>query len=306
MQFYDDINRIPDLPSSAVIGKFDGMHLGHKKLIARAVKEKRPGMQTVIFTFSNPVTEVVSCTPGRGQLVTSEERKEMAAAFGADVLVEFPFDENTRRMTAEDFYENILRNALHAESIAAGPDCAFGYQRKGNLDFLKKMEKEGGIHVVPVEKAQYLGEDISSTRIRKELLEGNMEAVNAMLGYEYGFRSEVVHGRHLGHSLGFPTINQIPPAEKALPPFGVYAASVTVRGRSYAGVANIGVKPTVAADRPGVETHIIGFSGDVYGEEADVRLLAFIRPEKKFADLAALSAQIASDREAVLERNVTG
>ncbi|MBQ6361416.1 MAG: riboflavin biosynthesis protein RibF [Lachnospiraceae bacterium] len=306
MQFYDDINRIPDLPSSAVIGKFDGMHLGHRKLITRAVKEKRPGMQTVVFTFSNPVADVVSCDAGRGQLVTSAERKELAEAFGADVLVEYPFDENTRHMTAEDFYENILQKALHAESIAAGPDCAFGYQRKGNLEFLKRMEKEGGIHVVPVEKAQYLHEDISSTRIKQELRAGNMEAVNAMLGYEYGFRSEVVHGRHLGHSLGFPTINQIPSPGKALPPFGVYAARVTVKDRSFAGVANVGIKPTVTSEGPGVETHIIGFNEDVYGEEADVRLLAFIRPERRFADLAALSAQIAADREAVLERNVTG
>ena len=303
MQFYDDINRIPDLPSSAVIGKFDGMHLGHRKLIARAVQEKRPGMQTVVFTFSNPVTDALSCTAGKGQLVTSEERKELAEACGADVLVEYPFDENTRRMTAEDFYENILRKALHAESIAAGPDCAFGYQRKGDLEFLKRMEQEGGIHVVPVEKAQYLHEDISSTRIRRELSAGNMEAVNAMLGYEYGFRSEVIHGRHLGHMLGFPTINQIPPAGKALPPFGVYAARVTVNGQSYTGVANVGVKPTVSSERPGVETHIIGLDEDLYGKEADVRLLSFIRPERKFEDLAALSAQIESDRKTVLERN---
>ena len=306
MQFFDDINRIPDLPSSAVIGKFDGMHLGHKKLITTAVREKQPGMQTVVFTFSEPPSKLLSGTCGRGQLITGTERKALAEAFGVDVLAEYPFDEHTRKMSAEDFYENILRRTLHAEIIAAGPDCAFGYQRRGDLAFLKRMEREGGIRVVPVDKAQYLGEDISSTRIKAALAAGQMEHVNAMLGYEYGFRSEVVHGRHLGHSLGFPTINQNPPQEKALPPFGVYAARVTVNGQTYAGVANVGVKPTVSSDAPGVETHLIGFDGDLYGEEADVRLLSFLRPARKFQDLASLSAQIETDRKTVLERNVIG
>jgi len=268
------------------------------------VRAAADGMRTVVFTFSDPPARLLSGSVGTGQLITSAERMELAEAFGADAVAEYPFDEKTRRMTAEDFYENILQKALHARVIAAGPDCAFGYQRRGNLAFLKKMEAAGGIRVIPVDKAQYQGEDISSTRIKTELSAGNMEAVNAMLGYDYGFRSEVVHGNHLGHSLGFPTINQIPPAGKALPPFGVYASRVTVRGEVFTGISNIGIKPTVSGGVPGAETHIIGFDADLYGKEADVRLLEFIRPERKFDDLAALSAQIAADKKAVLERGM--
>ena len=156
------------------------------------------------------------------------------------------------------------------------------------------------------EKDTETGRDISSTFIREMLVKGDMEKVNALLGYPFFLNGMIVHGRHLGHSLGFPTINQNPPQEKALPPFGVYAARVTVNGQTYAGVANVGVKPTVSSDAPGVETHLIGFDGDLYGEEADVRLLSFLRPERKFQDLASLSAQIETDRKTVLERNVIG
>ena len=287
--------------SVVVIGKFDGLHLGHRKLLRAAMEDRREGRDVVVFTFSRPPQDLLS---GRTQtmLATARERREMAGALGADVLVEYPFTEEVRHMSAERFMADILKGQLRTAEIVAGPDCAFGYQRRGNVAFLREHAREYGCEVRVVEKEIWRGEEISSTRIRESLDAGKPEEAEAMLGYPYSFCSEIVHGRHLGHTLGFPTVNQIIPPDKYLPAFGVYATVAELDGKRLMGISNVGIKPTVSGgNAAGVETFLYDFDGDVYGKTVKVGLKHFVRPERKFASLEALKEQVSKDREKVRE-----
>ena len=193
---------------------------------------------------------------------------------------------------AESF-ANLLRFGLNAKRIACGADFRFGKFAAGDTEWLKKLcEAHGGeMHVVPT--VEYKGERVSATRIRKAIENGEMEDVTAMLGRPFGFCFEVVHGNHIGHTIGTPTINQNFPPRFVLPRFGVYASAVYVDGKTYCGVTNVGVKPTVGSDHALSETWMPDFTGgDLYGRTLRLELLSFVRDEKKFPDLDALKAEI--------------
>lgn len=202
-------------------------------------------------------------------------------------------------MTPEDFVIRILVGQMHAKAVVAGPDCSFGYKGVGDAALLRSLSAEYGYETVIIEKEQDDHRDISSTYVREELDQGNIEKANELLGEPYAIHGVVVHGKHIGGSvLGFPTANILPPPEKHLPPFGVYVSRVLVDGHYYAGVSNIGRKPTIAGDNPvGVETFIMGLEEDIYGKNIEVQLLNFERPEQKFDSLEVLRARIEADKE---------
>lgn len=285
-------------PSVVSIGKFDGLHLGHVKILreAKALCGKKKPL--ILFSFSRSPQAMISGEDG-GNLLTRTEQRDRAERLGADILVEYPFDERTRRIPAEEFLERILLGELGMCDIVAGPDCSFGYQRKGSVEFLRQQSRgRYGVHVV--EKERWQGEVISSTRIREALGDGRPEDAAQMLGYSYGFTGEILHGRALGRTLGFPTINLPVNPGKLAPRHGVYAVWVKVDGRTRKGIANVGVKPTISGiNAAGVETYIYDFDSDVYGHTAEVRLQTFFRPEKTFPDLESLKTQVMADREAV-------
>lgn len=281
-------------PTAITLGKFESLHRGHCSLIDRVLEQKKEGKKTVVFTFATSPAAKMENRKHRG-ILTNEERRCILEKKGLDILIEYPFNEGVRHMSAEHFVREILVKRLRAANVVVGPDYHFGYQRKGNPELLRKMGKELGFEVQILKKEQENGRDISSTYIREELQNGNVEKAGVLLGYPYFVQGKILHGRELGRKLGVPTINQIPEDTKLLPLFGVYATKTTIGGKAYYGISNVGVKPTVNGDFAGVETYLFNCSGDLYGQEAYVEFLRFLRPEKRFENLTLLKTQIFQD-----------
>ena len=279
------------------LGKFDGVHRGHRKLLARVHEiARQQSLQAVVFTFSIAPQIHLGERPAQ-MLMTNRERAAFLREQNIDLLVECAFTEQIRNMEAETFIRDVLVGRLRAKALVVGTDFRFGKERAGTPEFLCACADKYGftVDVIEKEKDNETGRDISSTYTREELARGNMEKVTDLLGYPYFVTGEIVHGRHLGHSLGFPTINQIPDPGKMLPPYGVYFSRTTVAGKIYQGISNIGVKPTVEGKDVGIETYLFDCSFDLYGQEARVELLHFRRPEQHFDSLEDLQRQIDAD-----------
>ncbi len=286
-------------PTVVSIGKFDGRHRGHQKLMAamhRLAAEK--GCRTAVFTFATAPAAIVGETPLK-VITTNEERRVNLEKSGIRYLVEYPFDSQSSHMDPEEFVKGILVEQMNAKAIVAGTDCRFGYKRAGNAELLKKLAFKYGYQAEIIEKEQDCCRDISSTYVKEMLEKGEIEKANRLLGEPYSIHGIVVHGNGIGGSrLGFPTANLCPPPEKYLPAFGVYISSVTVGDKTYKGVTNIGRKPTVTGESPvGAETFLLDYEGNLYGQYMEVRLFRQIRPERKFASLEELKTQIAKDKE---------
>lgn len=280
--------------SCITLGKFDGLHRGHQKLIER-IKEKRgKNCKAVVFTFDVSPKSYILHTPPK-YLLTYEERRELAENLGVDILAECPFTEELMHMEPEAFVKEYLVDRLHGEYLAVGPDFRFGYQRKGTPQLLKELGEKYGFRTEILEKEKYKDKDISSTYIREELDQGHIEEVNRLLGYPYFTKGEIVHGRQLGRTIGIPTANLIPPSEKKLPPNGVYITESMIQGKTYQGITNVGYKPTVKENFLGVETYLFSCNADLYGQEAEVKFYRYLRPEIKFASLEELKKQMMKD-----------
>ena len=281
-------------PTVLSIGKFDGLHRGHELLMDYVFQKKKEGMKAVIFTFDVPPKKSLEQDAAR-VLTTNEEKMHLFEQIGIDYLIECPFTEEIMHMPAEEFLKKIVEQ-LSIRCIVAGTDCSFGYQRRGDYRMLQKYAPEYHYEAQILDKMQYEGRDISSTFIREEIAAGNVEKAELLLGYAYFVQGTVVHGNQIGRTIGIPTINLLPPQEKLLPPFGVYAARVEIDGKRYNGITNIGCKPTIAGDNPvGVETNLFDFQGDLYGKHAKVSLLKWVRKEQKFQNVSELKAQMEKD-----------
>lgn len=286
-------------PTVVTIGKFDGRHKGHQKLLEKMLEiKKQYGYQTAVYTFLKTPGMVVK-KESQNVLTTNAERRKTMELMGIDLLIEYPFSEGVAQMLPEEFIEKILVGQMNARAIVVGPDCGFGYQRSGNVELLTQLAGRYGYQLIVVEKKRDQDREISSTYIREQLSVGNIEKVNELLGQPYTISGIVVHGNHIGGpQLGFPTVNLLPPPEKQLPPFGVYVSRVLIGDKVYGGITNIGQKPTIGQNDPvGVETYLFDFDEDVYGQYIEVRLLHFKRPEKKFNNFLLLKEQINSDKE---------
>ncbi|MGN0370626.1 MAG: bifunctional riboflavin kinase/FAD synthetase [Butyrivibrio sp.] len=279
-------------------GKFDGLHRGHKKILTTAKEiARRENMPLTAFTFR--------VAPGcrfdymdKEQITTFEERRELFEKMGVDILVEYSFDEQVAGMEPIAFIETVIKNKLNAAHVVVGEDWTFGKDRMGNGDLLKASQKLFDFTATIIQKEVYDSREISSTWIREEIKSGNMENVNILLGYPYMVAGEIVQGARIGRTMGFPTANIIPAKEKLLPPYGVYASKIFIKGNEYFGVTNIGIKPTVS-EVPAVtiETYILDFNEDIYGEKAVVLLFHFQRPEMNFGNLEMLKNQLERDTQ---------
>ncbi len=299
--FIGDTDFQVEEPTVVTIGKFDGRHKGHQKLLeAMKAWRDRCGYKTAVFTFDMAPAAYIERRPQK-VITTNQERRNHMEKMGIDYLVEYPFTQDVAHLSPEAFLKEILLGKMNAKAIVAGTDCGFGYQRKGNAQFLCEHKEQLGYQLEIIEKEQDPGQhrDISSTYVKEELDRGNMEKANELLGEPYAVHGCVVHGNHVGGPiLGFPTANLIPPPEKYLPPFGVYVSRVLVDGTYYGGITNIGKKPTITGENPvGVETFVFGLNQDLYGRQIEVQLLNYERPEKKFDSLEELKKQLESDKE---------
>lgn len=287
------VDRIPDLGSDkksvVTLGKFEGVHRGHQKLIRR-VRE---------LGEDNHWTKVAVAFHLNGaRLLTKEQRIELIAAQQMDFLVEIPLTQEFMSKRPEEFVREYLVEGLHTACVVVGPDYRFGYQREGDTQLLKKLGEQYGFSVEVLEKERDGMREISSTYIKEELHRGNIPKVNELLGYRFSTSGEVLHGRGLGHKIGVPTTNLIPPKEKLMPPNGVYKTRSFFEGRQFWGITNVGYKPTVGGEPfLGVETYLYDCDEDLYGEQSRVEFYRYMRPEKKFASIQELIRQLKTDME---------
>lgn len=281
--------------TAVAIGKFDGLHLGHRKLLQEILKQKEDGLKAAVFTFDPSPEIFFGMNPSR-ELSTNEEKRRLFEEIGIDILVEFPFNKETAATSPEDFVIDILCRRMNAKYVAAGTDLSFGAMGKGNFALMSSLAHHLGFEAHKINKIERNGKVISSTLIRSLVEEGNMEEAAACLGAPYRITGKIVHGRALGRRIGIPTLNQIPPTDKLLPPFGVYYSEVRADGKVFKGMTNIGTKPTVTEEmKVTVETYLYDFSGDLYGETAEVGLLTFRRPERRFSGVEELKKTMEED-----------
>ncbi len=281
-------------PSAVAIGKFDGVHKGHRIILQKLLQYDVA--TSVVMTF-DPSPEIFLGFGPDKELSTREEKRRLFEALGVDVLVEFPFNHKTAATPPEDFIRDYLVDRLHAAYIVAGADLSFGDRGAGNFELLRAMEKQYGYKTSEVPKMTWNDQVISSTLIRSLVGEGRMEDAAECLGAPYSVLGEIVHGNAIGRTLDIPTINLVPEEGKLLPPFGVYYSHVWIDKKRHFGMTNIGMKPTIheGSKRVTAETYLYDFSEDVYGKEAEVMLLTYKRPEIKFDGIEALKAQMRED-----------
>ncbi len=277
------------------LGKFDGIHRGHQLLLNRILEQKKLGYQAVMFTFMFHPDNLFS-DKEIDMIYTEDEKRYFLEQSGLDVLVSYPFTKETASMEPEDFIKVVLIEKLDARIIVVGSDFCFGHNRKGDVAMLKEMSHIYGYELIVFDKMKLAGQVISSSYIRNEIVKGHMEKANFMLGKPFTIIGKVQHGRKIGRTLGFPTVNLVPPVHKLLPPNGVYTSVTTINGIKCPGVTNIGFNPTVGttAERR-VETHIFDFDVDLYGIVIELSLYCMERREVKFNSLEELKTQMQKD-----------
>lgn len=295
-----DVSLIEDDVKTAVaIGKFDGMHLGHRKLLNEISSYREKGFRSLVFTFESPISDFFTGEKSK-VLTPAEEKRKILEEADIDYLYTMPVTKETVSRDPEAFVREILVSQLKAGVIAAGGDLSFGDKGAGDMDLLRSLSSEHGgdleYRTVQIDKVRYRGEAISSSLVRDAVSRGEMERASDMLGRPYCIEGRVIHGNMLGRTLGMPTANLIPAGDKLLPPFGVYGSEVETADNKYRGITNIGIKPTVKDDDTIVaETYIIGLERDIYGENIRVGLKRFLRPEMKFDSIEALKEQMKKD-----------
>ena len=308
MEYITDKEKLKIDNSIVTLGKFDGNHIGHQLLFDKAaeIKNSQPekGYTTVILTFDVQPMNVV-CGAHLRTIQTSLEKRQLHDQPNIDYLVEWPFTKETMSMSPEEFVKNILVDKFGVKAVVCGMDFCFGIHRSGNVDTLKELGEKYGFAVYAFEKVKYKGQEVSSTRIREAIAAGNIEDANIMLGHPFSIISTVMHGKHMGSKMGFPTINFEASEDKILPPNGVYATKTIVDGEELLSITNVGNRPTFDdGNMRTVETNILDFDKDIYGQTAEVRFFKFIRPEKKFSSWEELKAEIDRNKEEVRELTI--
>ena len=296
MKIITELDKLNIREKTAVaIGKFDGIHVGHKELLSKILEKKKDGLKATVFTF-DPSPEEFFVGHSVPQLFTREEKLKAFQELGVDILVMFPLNDETAATDPEEFVRRILVNELNAGFIAAGSDVSFGDKGKGDSKLLERLGKELSYELCIIDKVKIDDEEVSSTRVRNAVSDGDMDLTERLLGTKYSISGIVEHGNHLGHTIGVPTVNILPPSMKLLPPYGVYSSTVKIGKNEFKGMTNIGRKPTVSEkEKVGVETYIYDFGRDVYGEYIEVVLHSFVRPEIKFENMEQLKLQIQQD-----------
>lgn len=271
--------------TAVTLGKFDGLHRGHQKLIDKIRAYASDECESVVCAFDMH----------REALMTGRERRNHLED-KVDWLIDQPFTQSLRRMEAEEFVDVILSKTLHAAHIVVGTDFNFGYGKRGDAAMLRDLADKYGYTVDVIEKERYLGTVISSTYIKDALAQGDVKLAESLLGYPYEITGIVQHGKKLGRTLGFPTMNIEPEENKILPRFGVYACRVKIDGKWYGAVGNAGIKPTVTDERRRLlEVYVYGYEGDAYGREVTAQFCDFERPETKFGSLEELKENVMND-----------
>jgi riboflavin kinase / FMN adenylyltransferase len=292
-----DFKDWPRGPIHMAIGVFDGVHLGHRALIAHLARVAQHDNATALAATFDPLP-IQTLAPGAPASALSDvsDRVTLLREAGTDAVVVFHFNDAFANLSADGFIDRV-RAAGDVRRIVVGPDFHFGRRAEGDVEKLRARGKRDGFVVDVVTPIEIAGAIVSSTRIRNLLLAGDVEAAARLLGRPYSIRGRVVHGAKRGRALGFPTINLALPKERLLPRDGIYAMWAEMGEGRFKAAASLGVRPTFGGGERVLEAYLLDFSGEVYGEEVEVAFVKRLRDEIAFASPAELSAQIARDVE---------
>lgn len=280
--------------SAIALGSFDGLHKGHTKVIACALSFGGHGFVPDVLLFdTHPLLSLTGKAPD--EILQNGLREEIIKSMGAEAKY-ISFLE-IMNMDSESFFKKILIDRYNAGAICCGFNYRFGKNGEGDCEKLKDLCSRYGVELRISEAVEFDGAPVSSTRIRSCILNGDIRSANAMLGRPFCYRATVVKGNQRGRLMGSPTVNQYFDKGFIIPKKGVYSSFVTINGKKYPSVTNIGLRPSFENEDLRSETHIIGFDGDLYGESVTVNLTDYLRDEVKFTDTEMLKAQIESDRE---------
>ncbi len=287
---------LPPGPYAMTIGNFDGVHVGHQYLLSRLKAEaKISGVPSLLLTFAPHPLFVLAPDSAFRMIMSRKRQEEVLRELGLDVLVCLTFDRVLASMTAEFFSQHVLHALFRPALILLGEGFRFGAGRHGTLDTLERELGGSGTRVLPLPPLEENGHRVSSSRIRKAVDSGDLEEANRLLTRPLEISGPVAEGERRGRLLGFPTLNLVPPEHRLVPPSGVYATRTRTEGALYDSATYIGTKPTFGTHRPVIETHIPGFSGDLYGKDHQVFFYHRVRGERSFPNVDALKAQITSD-----------
>ncbi len=299
MKIHYTPNSYPKSPSVITIGTFDGVHLGHQKIIKRLLNiAKEKGLQSVILTFFPHPRMVLQSAVEMKLLNTIEERQEILFGLGLDHLIIKEFTKDFSILSAEQYVKNILVDELYAKYIIIGYDHRFGKNRRANIKDLIVFGKQFDFKVEEISVRDVDDIAVSSTKIRTALNVGDIKTANAFLGYNYFLTGTVVKGRQIGQQIGFPTANiQIKESYKLIPKNGVYVVKSIIENNLYFGMMNIGTNPTVDGTKQSIEVHFFDFNQNLYNKKIKIELLGHLRNEHRFESVEVLKVQLKTDME---------
>jgi len=283
-------------PTVLTLGVFDGLHLGHQ-LVMRTVVERARELNAVptVITFDPHPRAVLYPESAPPLLQTLDQKVEGFGVLGIEQTIVIAFTKEFSLIRAEDFLSDVVKERLQAKEVYLGRGFAFGHNREGNIELLRRVSAELGFFAEEVPEVRLRGHRVSSSKIRGLLSAGKVNLARRMLGRPYGVEGRIEHGSERGHQLGFPTAN-LHPRNRVIPKNGVYVTGTLIEGQWRRSVTNVGLRPTFGAEtEPSVETFVMNFAGDLYGDVLRVRFLRRLRDEKKFGSLDALKAQINKD-----------
>ncbi|MCA1628206.1 MAG: bifunctional riboflavin kinase/FAD synthetase [Acidobacteria bacterium] len=283
-------------PTVLTLGVFDGLHLGHQ-LIMQTVVERARAVEAVptVITFDPHPRAVLHPESAPPLLQTFDQKIEAFGVLGVEQTIVVRFTKEFASVRAEDFLRDVVRDRLHAKEVYLGRGFAFGYKREGNIELLQRVSEQLGFYAAEAPEVRLRGRRISSSRVREALAEGRVGLARRMLGRPYGVEGRVTEGDRRGRVLGFPTAN-LHPQNRVIPKSGVYVTATLIEGVWRQSVTNIGTRPTFGRDtEPSVETHVLDWDGDLYGDVIRVRFLHRLRAEKKFSSIEELKGQITCD-----------
>ncbi|WP_291788211.1 bifunctional riboflavin kinase/FAD synthetase [Cecembia sp.] len=304
MKIYEGTTHFENIKNPVVTsGTFDGVHLGHQKILKRirAIADEING-ETILITFwPHPRMVLYPNEHNLRLLTTFEEKTHLLREFGIDHLLTIPFTKSFSKLSSAEFIQQILVDTIKTRKLVIGYDHRFGKNREGGFDYLKANKHHFGFELEEISREDVDNVGVSSTKIRKALEDGKVEVANEYLGREYDLNGIIIKGQQLGRSIGFPTANMhIPHDYKLIPCDGAYAVTARVEGKIHQGMLNIGNRPTVNGNSQTIEVHLFDFDGDLYDKRICVQLKAYLRPEIKFSGLEELKAQLQQDREDAL------
>ena len=305
MRIFEGLTDLSHIKNAVVtIGTFDGVHLGHQEILKTLIAEaeKCEGESVLLTFYPHPRMVLFPEQTDLQLLQTQAEKLEKLASIGLQNVVIYPFSKEFADLSAERFVEEILIKGLQAKMVIIGYDHQFGHNREGNLAFLKQYAEKGFFDLREIPAEQIVEANISSSKIRKAILGGEISTANSFLGSPFELSGTIVKGLQNGRNIGFPTANiRIDDQQKIIPATGVYAVEMDVAGTSCRGMMNVGWRPTIEEEKleRKIEVHLFDFQKEIYDEVCQIRVLQFVRAEHKFPNLEALKVQIQRDEETV-------